>query len=95
MLLITLPVTYPIIVETYGFDPIWFGVQLVILCEIGMVTPPVGMNLFVIHGIAKDVSMGTIIRGVVPFLVLLILSLGLFTFFPDLILFLPARMIGK
>ena len=82
-------------VETYGFDPIWFGVQLVILCEIGMVTPPVGMNLFVIHGIAKDVSLGTIIRGVLPFLVILILSLGLFTFFPDLILLLPAYMIGK
>ncbi len=95
MLLITLPVTYPLIVEMYGFDPIWFGVQLVILCEIGMVTPPVGMNLFVIHGIAKDVSLGTIIRGVLPFLILLLLSLGLFTFLPDLVLFLPALMIGK
>jgi tripartite ATP-independent transporter DctM subunit len=95
MLLITLPVTYPIIVGTYGFDPIWFGVQLVILCEIGMITPPVGMNLFVIHGIAKGIDMGTIIRGILPFLICLLLGLALLTFFPDLVLFLPAYMIGK
>jgi len=95
MMLITLPVTYPLVVELCGFDPIWFGVQLVLLCEIGMITPPVGMNLFVIHGIAKGVSMGTIIRGVLPFLGCLLLGLGLLTFFPDLILFLPAHMIGK
>lgn len=95
MLLITLPVTYPIMVDLYGFNPIWFGVQLVILCEIGMITPPVGINLFVIQGIAKDVDIGTIIRGVLPFLVCLLIGLVLLTFFPDLVLFLPAHMIGK
>ncbi len=94
MMLITLPVTYPILIGICGFDPIWFGVQLVILCEIGLVTPPVGLNLFVIHGVAKDVSMGTIIRGVVPFLVCQLLILGLLTLFPVMVLFLPTRMLG-
>lgn len=94
MMLITLPVTYPILIGVCGFDPIWFGVQLVVLCEIGMVTPPVGLNLFVIHGIVKDVSMGTIIRGCAPFLVCQLLTLGLLTLFPVMVLFLPAYMIG-
>ena len=94
MVLITLPVTYPLVVELGGFDPIWFGVQLVILCEIGMITPPVGLNLFVIHGIAKDASFGTIVRGIVPFFVCLLLALILLTYLPDLVLFLPERMIG-
>lgn len=92
MLLITLPVTYPLIVDLAGFSPVWFGVQFVVLAEIGMVTPPVGMNLFVIHGIAKDVDMGTIIRGVLPFFVCMLIALALFTFVPDLILFLPDHM---
>ena len=95
MLLITLPVTYPIIVGTYGFDPIWFGVQLVILCEIGMITPPVGINLFIIQGIAKGIEIGTIIRGVIPFLICLMLVLILLTILPDLVLFLPSQMMGK
>lgn len=94
MMLITLSLTYPVMVRLCGFDPIWFGIQLVILCEIGMITPPVGLNLFVIHGIAKDVGMNTIIRGTLPFLVCYLLGLGLFTFFPDLVLFLPSSMMG-
>lgn len=94
MVLITLPVTYPLVVGLGGFDPIWFGIQLVILCEIGMITPPVGLNLFVIHGIAKDASFGTIVRGIFPFFVCLLLALILLTYLPDLVLFLPERMIG-
>lgn len=94
MMLITLPVVYPILVGSFGFDPIWFGVELVILVEIGMITPPVGLNLFVIQGIAKDVSFGTIVRGVVPFFVCMLLVVGLLTYVPDLVLFLPKHMIG-
>lgn len=94
MMLITLPVTYPLIVDLAGFSPVWFGVQLVVLAEIGMVTPPVGMNLFVIHGIARDVNLATIIRGVLPFFVCMLIALALFTFVPDLILYLPAHMLG-
>ncbi len=95
MMLITLPATYPIIVGIGGFDPIWFGIQLVILCEIGMITPPFAINVFIIKGIAKDVSVETIYRGIVPFLACMLLALGLFTFLPKIILFLPAYMLGR
>jgi tripartite ATP-independent transporter DctM subunit len=95
MMLITLPVTYPLMVSLCGFDPIWFGVQLVILCEIGMVTPPVGINLFVIHGIAPQAKMRQIIVGILPFFVCMLLGLALYTFVPDLILFLPNSMLGR
>ncbi|MFC2008878.1 TRAP transporter large permease [Chloroflexota bacterium] len=94
MMLITLPVTYPLLVTFAGFDSVWFGVQLVLLCEMGMITPPVGINLFVIHGIAPDVNMQTIMRGIVPFFVCMVLALALFTAFPELILYLPNHMIG-
>ena len=94
MMLITLPISYPLLIDLCGFDPIWFGIQLVILCELGMVTPPVGLNLFVIHGIAPQVSMKRIIIGVFPFCVCILLILTLCTFLPDLILFLPSHMIG-
>jgi len=94
MMLITLPVTYPLMINLCGFDPIWFGVQLVILCEIGMVTPPVGINLFVIHGIAPKATMKQIIIGMTPFFVCMVIGLVLFTFIPNLILFLPNRMLG-
>ena len=95
MMLITLPVTYPLMVSLCGFDPIWFGVQLVILCEIGMVTPPVGINLFVIHGIAPQAKMRQIIVGILPFFVCMVLGLVLYTLVPDLILFLPNSMLGR
>ena len=95
MMLITLPVTYPLVVDLAGFSPVWFGVQLVVLAEIGMVTPPVGMNLFIIHGIAKDVDIGTIVRGVIPFFVCMLIGLAIFTYAPDLVLFLPSNMLGN
>lgn len=95
MMLITLPVTYPLMVTLCGFDPIWFGIQLVILCEIGMVTPPVGINLFVIHGIAPQAKMRQIITGIFPFFVCMLIGLTLYTFVPNLILFLPNRMLGR
>jgi len=89
MMLVTLPVTYPLVVTICGFDPIWFGVQLVLLCEIGMITPPVGVNIFVLQGIAPEISQGKIVRGILPFFLLLLASVILFTFFPQLVLFLP------
>lgn len=93
MMMITLPVTFPLLVTVCGFDPIWFGVQLVILCEIGMVTPPVGLNLFLMQGIAK-IDLQEVIRGVIPFLICLLGMLALCTFMPNLILFLPSQMMG-
>jgi len=94
MMLVTLPVTYPLVVTICGFDPIWFGVQLVLLCEIGMITPPVGVNIFVLQGIAPEISQGKIVRGILPFFLLLLASVILFTFFPQLVLFLPTYVFG-
>ena len=95
MILVTLPITFPLMCTYGGFDPIWFGVQLVILCEIGLLTPPVGMNLFVIQGIAKGTRIETIIKGAAPFFLILLVGLAVFTFAPDLILFLPTQMLGE
>ena len=99
MMLVTLPVTFPLIVELGGYNPIWFGVMLVILSEIAMITPPIGINLFVIQGIAKgidqDVSLWTVARGSLPFIVCMLLLLALCTFVPDLVLFLPNQMSGS
>jgi len=95
MILVTLPITFPLMCTFSGFDPIWFGVQLVILCEVGLLTPPVGMNLFVIQGIATGTRVETIIKGSAPFFLILLGGLVIFTFAPDLILFLPTHMLGE
>lgn len=90
MVLVTLPVTYPLVVYTAGFDPIWFGIQLVLLCEIGMITPPIGLNIFVMQAITKgEVSQSTIVRGIFPFFLILLFFVIFFTFFPEIVLFLP------
>ena len=68
----------------YGFDPIWFGIVLVILIEMGQITPPMGMNLFVIRGIDKTSDLTEIIRGVIPYLFIMLLMIVILAFFPDL-----------
>ncbi|MBA7668078.1 C4-dicarboxylate TRAP transporter large permease protein DctM [subsurface metagenome] len=93
MMLVTLPVVFPLVVLC-GFDPIWFGVELVLLCEIGMITPPVGINLFVLRGIAPDVGLWKIVRGVLPFFLLMLVGVVVLTFVPQIALFLPTRMLG-
>jgi C4-dicarboxylate transporter DctM subunit len=91
MMLLTVPILYPI-VTSVGFDPIWFGVMVTRMCEIGMITPPVGLNVYIIHGIARDVPMRTIFEGIVPFLIADILHVGLLIGFPILATFLPSFM---
>ena len=76
-----------------GFDPSWFGVVGVIVVEMGMITPPVGMNVFVVKGIAPDVPMGTIFRGVLPFLVAMFVCLILIVIFPQIALWLPETLL--
>lgn len=93
MLVITIPIVFPIIVQN-GFDPIWFGVVAVIVIEMGMITPPVGLNVFVVKGVAGDVPMSTIFRGVLPFLIAMIFCLLLIIVFPQIALFLPNTMFG-
>jgi C4-dicarboxylate transporter DctM subunit len=91
LMLLTTPILLPII-QQMGLSPIWFGIFLVRAMEIGFVHPPIGMNLFVIHGIAKDVSIGRIFRGVVPFLIADFVHLLLIIFVPALVLALPKAL---
>ena len=91
MLLITLPVVEPILMSL-GIDFIWFGVIVVILTEIGMLTPPVGFNLYVILGIVKGSTIGEVARSVLPFLLVLLIGVGFFTVIPQLVLWLPGTM---
>ncbi len=65
-MVLTLPFVYPLIIGM-GFDPIWWGVINIVVMEIGMITPPIGINVFVLHGVAKDLPLNTIFRGIVPF----------------------------
>ena len=93
MLVVTIPIVYPIIMS-FGFDPIWFGVIVVIVIEMGMITPPVGLNVFVVRGVAGDVPLVTIFRGVFPFLLAMIVALILVILFPQIALILPNSMYG-
>ena len=89
MLLLTIPIFFPL-AQNLGFDPIWFGVIVVAVAEIGLVTPPIGMNLFVISGMAPDISMQTIVKGVFPFVIADFCRLAIYVFFPAVALFLPS-----
>ena len=91
MLLLTIPTFYPVILALQ-FDPIWFGVLVTVMCEIGCITPPVGLNVFVIRGIAGDVPMYTIFKGITPFLAADIVLLAIIILFPGLSLLLPSLM---
>jgi C4-dicarboxylate transporter, DctM subunit len=87
-MVLTLPFVYPLI-TSMGFDPIWWGVINIVVMEIGMITPPIGINVFVLHGVAKDLPLGVIFRGIVPFLIADLLRLLLLTFLPGLSIWLP------
>ncbi len=88
----TIPLTYPI-VTALGVDPIWFGIFIVLMCELGLITPPVGMNLFVVHGIRPDKGgIEDAIWGALPYAVIMILFTLLMLYVPQIVLWLPARM---
>jgi len=91
-LILTLPIIYPTVVAL-GFDPIWFGVLLVIMVEIGQLTPPIGMNVFMLSGIC-NVPMYSIFRGVIPFWITQLGIVGILIAFPQIALWLPNRMMG-
>ncbi|PVB62416.1 TRAP transporter large permease [Labrenzia sp. 011] len=91
MILLTVPFIFPVIVAQ-GFDPIWFGILIVTVAELGLITPPIGMNLFVIKGIAPDVSSTAIMKGMVPFLLADCVRLVILIVFPGIVLWLPALM---
>ena len=91
MLVVTIPIFFPIITGL-GFDPIWFGVIAVIVIEMGMITPPVGLNVFVVKSVAGDVPMATIFRGVLPFWFAMAACLILIVLFPQIALLIPQAM---
>ena len=82
-MVITLPFILPLVKEL-GYDPIWWGIVLTMVIELGMITPPIGMNVFVIHGIARDIPLGTIFRGIGPFVMADLVRVGLVVVVPRL-----------
>ena len=91
MVMLTIPIFYPVALNL-GFHPIWFGVIIVLVTEMGVLTPPVGVNVYVVHGIAKDVPMEEIFKGALPFVLALLVCAGLLLAFPQIVLFLPSLM---
>jgi TRAP-type C4-dicarboxylate transport system permease large subunit len=93
MLLITVPVFLPLVTQ-FGYDPVWFGVIVVIVAEVGLIHPPVGLNLFVIQAHAPDIKITSIYRGIVPFLFAPLLLIVLMFWFPQIALWLPKLFYG-
>ena len=93
MMILTIPILLPTLL-TLGFDPIWFGVYIVIVCEMGLITPPLGLNVFVVAGVAQDVPLYSVFRGVLPFLGIMLLLVIILAAFPQIVLFLPNLISG-
>lgn len=89
MLILTLPFVFPVVVNL-GFDPVWFGIFIVLMTELALITPPVGINVYVMHGIARDVPLTTIFRGILPFIVVILGFIVVLTIFPQIALWLPS-----
>ena len=92
LILLTIPIFYPVAVNVLGYDPIWFGVIIVMVVAMGVITPPVGMNVYIVKGIARDVPLEEIFKGIWPFLAAIIICLALLITFPQLATFLPSLM---
>jgi tripartite ATP-independent transporter DctM subunit len=88
LVVLTVPVIYPVVVRL-GFDPIWFGVIIVLVSEMGVITPPVGVNVYVIKGIAPEIPLETIFKGIFPFLIAILINTGILLAFPKIALILP------
>ncbi len=89
LILLTIPIFYPVAVNTLGYDPIWFGVIIVLVVAMGVITPPVGMNVFIVKGVAGDIPTETIFKGVWPFVFALIACIALLIAVPQIVTFLP------
>jgi tripartite ATP-independent transporter DctM subunit len=94
MMVLTVPIVLPVIV-TLGYDPIWFGIVMVIVLEMGLISPPVGLNVFVVKGVAPGVPLGQIYRGILPFWLAMAVCVMLILAFPQIALFLPDTMLGR
>ncbi len=89
----TIPIVFPIILAL-KIDPVWFGIYLVLMAELALITPPVGMNLYVVQGISGRGNIKDVIVGVVPFLVMLLLMVALIWLFPEIVMWLPRKVMG-
>jgi tripartite ATP-independent transporter DctM subunit len=93
MMVLTLPIVHPLILAL-GYDPIWFGVVMVIVLEMGLISPPVGVNVFVVKGVAEDVPLRDIFAGIIPFWIAMAVCLVILLIFPQIALILPNTMIS-
>jgi tripartite ATP-independent transporter DctM subunit len=91
MMMLTVPIFYPI-VTALGFSNIWFGIYIIMVMNFGSISPPVGINCFIINGLSKDISLGTIYRSVVPFIFTMIVAIALIIFFPTIVTCVPAAL---
>jgi len=87
-IMLTVPIIYPVIIGL-GFDPIWFGVIIILVVSMGVITPPIGLNVYVIKGVASEVPMETIFKGVWPFVIAILVCIFLLIAFPQIATFLP------
>ncbi len=93
IILVTMPVLFPIVTEL-GFDPIWFGIVMTLNMEMGLITPPVGLNLYVVQGIAPDIPLRDILMGAIPYVVVLAVGIVILAVFPGLVTWLPNQAFG-
>ena len=91
LLVLTLPFVMPVFIDL-GIDKVWVGIFLVLMIEMALITPPVGLNVFVMHKVAPDIGLPTIFRGSLPFVAITLVAVALFTFVPELVLWLPRQM---
>jgi tripartite ATP-independent transporter DctM subunit len=94
MLILTVPFVFPVIVA-HNIDPVWFGIYLIVMCELAAITPPVGLNGYIMARVAPEVPVGRIFRGVMPFFFAALAVLALLTAFPDLVTWLPSQALNK
>lgn len=92
MITLTVPIFYPVVVESLGYDPIWFGVVITMVCCLGMITPPVGIDAYVAKNTAKDVPLQTVFKGIWPYVIAIALGLIIVVIFPQIIMFIPNLM---
>jgi TRAP-type C4-dicarboxylate transport system permease large subunit len=93
IILMCMPVLTPVL-ESNNFDLIWFAIIMTVNLEIGLITPPVGLNLFVLRGVAPEIPIGVILRGSLPFVVIMLLFMVLMSIFPEIVTWLPDKVMG-
>lgn len=93
IMVLAVPIVFPIVINL-GFDPIWFGIIITLTMEMSLITPPVGVNVFVLKGVAKDIPMSTMFKGIIPFWIAMLFCIIVLLIFPEIVTFLPDTMMG-